>query len=413
MTFPLIASLIIPTMNRAETLSSTLDSLLTCQEIERCELIFLDDGSTDDTLDILNTFKKENVNLQIQIYSDGHKGVAAQRNRACAAAISPVLIFAADDIRPASTSWISDHIHLHTLHPEPEFAVLGKITWPSRHVLPTNSVMTTVQGRGGEQFGYADLQSNSYVDWRFFYTSNLSIKKNLVADWQKDGFDESFPEINFEDIEFAYRLYSKNMLRIFYSSVPTAHHYQEMTVLQFCKRQRMAGRMAKHFVSLHQELKPLLLPNVHHVGNKENISIILRLISGLKAYTEWLELSGYLGTEAWHTDLLHSVFLIEFQLGVLDASYEFDSEECSNFLEMILRTNLVSLNRNIGLTLFGTNLKFDPSNQVNSNEKVKKFKVGFITLSLSQKTFQKLLQRRIVLRIFLLLKKSNLVARVS
>jgi glycosyltransferase involved in cell wall biosynthesis len=413
MSLTTVASLIIPTMNRSETLRLTLDSLLTCRDIERCELIFLDDGSTDDTSEVLSAFKEKNRGLQIRIYSDGHKGVAAQRNRACSGAVGPILIFAADDIRPLSTSWISDHIYLHALHPEPEFAVLGKITWPSHHVLPTNAVMATVQGRGGEQFGYADLQSNSFVDWRFFYTSNLSVKKNLVTDWQTDGFDETFPEINFEDIEFAYRLYSKNKLKIFYSSVPTALHHQEMSVLQFCKRQRMAGRMAKHFVTLHGELAPLLLPKVHHSGIKENISIILRLISGLKAYVEWLEISGYLGTEEWHTDLLHCVFLIEFQMGTLDASYEFSSEECSNFLEMILRTNLDNLNRSIGFTLFGTNLRFDPSHQVNSNQKVKKFKIGFIKISLSRKAFQKLSQSKMILKIFLTLKRSNLIAKIS
>jgi hypothetical protein len=251
------------------------------------------------------------------------------------------------------------------------------------------------------------------VDWRFFYTSNLSVKKNLVADWETDGFDLSFPEINFEDIEFAYRLYSKSKLKIFYSSVPTALHHQDMSVLQFCKRQRMAGRMAKQFVALHEELKPLFIPKANYTGDKENISIILRLISGLKAYAEWLEFSGNLGTEEWHKDLLHCIFLIEFQMGILDASYEFSSEECSNFLEMILRTNLLNLNRSIGFTLFGTNINFDPSTKINTNASVKKFKIGFFKIALSQKTIQKLFRRRMILRIYLILRNSNLIAKVS
>ena len=393
------------------TLESTLLELSKCDGIDESEIILCNDGSLDSTLVAIQKFKLENPSIFVTVYSDGHRGVAYQRNRAAASALGQVLIFGSDDIRPLNRTWIVDHLNLHIMQPDNEFAVLGKMTWPSSNILPTNAVMATVQGRGGEQFGYADLQANTYLDWRFFYTSNLSVKKNLVNNWITDGFSLDFPELNFEDIEFAYRLYSKGKLRLFYSSIPTGLHFQDMKVLQFCNRQRTAGRMAVKFVQIHPELEQLLTPVAGKVGDPNNISIIFRLIDGLQAYVEWLELSGYLGTEEWHTDLLHSLFHIYFCLGILDETAPSNSNSLSNELEGLLRENLSRLSRNVGYSVFGGLVNFDPSIGSKQQGKINrsKFKVGPLTISLSPKIVQRIISNKKILHLAIILRRSNFV----
>jgi glycosyltransferase involved in cell wall biosynthesis len=406
-------SIIIPTKDRMSTLESTLFELSKCEGIDETEIILCNDGSTDSTFEVIQDFIAANPSISVTVYSDGHHGVAFQRNRAATSALGQVLIFGSDDIRPLNKTWILDHLNLHAMQPDNDFAVLGKMTWPSSKILPTNAVMATVQGRGGEQFGYADLQANTYLDWRFFYTSNLSVKKSLVNNWSTDGFSLVFPEINFEDIEFAYRLYSKGKLRLFYSSVPTGLHIQDMKVLQFCNRQRTAGRMAVKFVQIHPELEQILTPMSGNVGDPINISIILRLIDGLQAYAEWLELTGYLGTEEWHTDLLHSLFHIYFRLGILDESSAMNSKKLSNELEALLRQNLLNLSKNIGYTVFGNQFNFDPSIESKYVGKIKtsKFKVGPITVALSPNTIHRIINSRRLLRIATLLRSKNFLKK--
>jgi glycosyltransferase involved in cell wall biosynthesis len=408
-------SIIIPTKDRAQTLEGTLFELSKCAGIENTEIVLCNDGSTDDTAIIIQEFIEANPSIRVTVYDDGHHGVAFQRNRAAESALGQVLIFGADDIRPLSDTWVVDHLRLHILQPATDFAVIGKMTWPSSNLLPTNAVMATVQGRGGEQFGYADLHANTYLDWRFFYTSNLSLKKSLIGSWLTEGFSLDFPEINFEDIEFAYRLQSAGRLRIFYSNVPTGLHFQDMKVSQFCNRQRTAGRMAVKFVQIHPELQQLLTPVSGNIGDPDNISIVLRLIDGLQAYLEWLELTGYLGTEEWHTDLLHSLFHVYFRLGILDEISGLDSSKLSNELEALLRQNLLNLGRNIGFTILGNMVNFDPSTKSRQNKTFskKRYKIGPFTLSISPESIHKVMNNTRLLRLAMLLQRKNLVKRAE
>ena len=39
-----------------------------------------------------------------------------------------------------------------------------------------------------------------------FYSSNVSLKKSIVDDWSRHGYDETFSEYGYEDAELAFRL---------------------------------------------------------------------------------------------------------------------------------------------------------------------------------------------------------------
>ncbi len=69
-----LVSVIIPTFNRAWALEKAVDSVL-AQDYEAIEIIVIDDGSTDNTLDLL-----EGYGNKIQVLSQENKGVSAARN---------------------------------------------------------------------------------------------------------------------------------------------------------------------------------------------------------------------------------------------------------------------------------------------------------------------------------------------
>jgi glycosyltransferase involved in cell wall biosynthesis len=87
---PLI-SVIIPTYNRGWIIKEAIDSVL-AQDFKDFELIVIDDGSTDNTLDILNSFE-----CKIKVLRQNNRGVSAARNRGIAAASGRLIAFLDSD----------------------------------------------------------------------------------------------------------------------------------------------------------------------------------------------------------------------------------------------------------------------------------------------------------------------------
>ena len=65
-------TIILPSKDRAKVLHDTLIELSKCEKIDDCELILCDDGSNDETLQVMEKFKVANPNLSVIIFSDGH-----------------------------------------------------------------------------------------------------------------------------------------------------------------------------------------------------------------------------------------------------------------------------------------------------------------------------------------------------
>ncbi len=203
-TTPASLSVVIPTHNRSALLRETLELCQRHSEKLDIEFIVVDDGSRDETATVLAEMAKRYSNIVYRSVENGGPGRA--RNIGASLATKEVILFLGDDIQPYNSDFFETHTNLHRTYPSNRFAVLGKCVWPDNNKLTINQVMRHIQGRGGEQFGYADFVPYSFIDWRFFYTANVSIKRNLVGDWLTEGFSPKFSLYGFEDTEFAYRL---------------------------------------------------------------------------------------------------------------------------------------------------------------------------------------------------------------
>ena len=88
-------SIILPTFNNQDTISKTILSVKN-QKFKFWELIIIDDGSTDNTLRIINNFKKNDS--RIKVIHAQHGGAAKARNIGLDAAIGGYIAFIdADD----------------------------------------------------------------------------------------------------------------------------------------------------------------------------------------------------------------------------------------------------------------------------------------------------------------------------
>jgi glycosyltransferase involved in cell wall biosynthesis len=86
-----VVSVIIPTFNRGWVLKDAIDSVL-LQEFEDFELIVVDDGSTDNTKDILDSFKEKIIVLR-----QSNRGVSSARNAGVAKASGEFIAFLDSD----------------------------------------------------------------------------------------------------------------------------------------------------------------------------------------------------------------------------------------------------------------------------------------------------------------------------
>lgn len=88
-------SVVIPTFNRESLVGSTLESVA-AQESGDWELVVVDDGSTDGTLDVVGRFAARFPN-RVRVLRQDHRGCAAARNRGAEAATGDYLAFLDSD----------------------------------------------------------------------------------------------------------------------------------------------------------------------------------------------------------------------------------------------------------------------------------------------------------------------------
>jgi GT2 family glycosyltransferase len=245
------ASVIIPTRNKARYLSLTLSSLARQTEARSSEVIVVDDGSDDNTREIVAANRAD---LALTYIRRAHQGRAAARNAAIRAARGDVLIFCDDD-RITHPTFVADHLAAHantTTHTDAPRVVLGRqraiLTLWSRDlpIAPSDIARLIVRrpdiaktlaeptatlveaGALGEAFEatiatfeldepwwerhvaplvtiYGPALEGFAFPWTTAATGNLSAPRTLVE--QVGLFDESFVGWGLEDTDLHFRLH--------------------------------------------------------------------------------------------------------------------------------------------------------------------------------------------------------------
>ncbi len=248
---PLI-SVVIPTFNRRQALQLVLDGYEQQQPTDLSfELVVVDDGSTDDSQELLASVRPERYRLRVLRQSNA--GPAAARNLALPEVEGDLVLFTGDDIEP-HTRLLAEHVAGHEQDSDSGKAILGLTRWPEGVRL--TATMRHVDGVGAQQFSYHYFVDGQEYDFRHFYTSNVSLRRRML-ELEPEGFCTDFPAAAFEDAEFAYRL-SMHGLRIRYRAAAVAFHHHRYQVDGFFGRQRRCGEMAAQLYDKHPALKKWL-----------------------------------------------------------------------------------------------------------------------------------------------------------
>src|SRR5258708_5978665 len=239
-------SIVIPTYNRLDMLRRVLDALDRQEVAPEFEVVVIDDGSTDDTAKVIGErAAAQSGRLLFRSQANGGPGTA--RSHGVSLASGRFIVFIGDDTVPESR-FLAEHARVHRESgDDPLVACLGYTGWPPAE--PVTAFMDYINDYG-LQFGYKLIHDGAVVPFNFFYTSNISIERQLLVD---HPFDTIFPSAAWEDIELAYRRDAKG-LKIRYNAGAVTRHYHAMTIDSFARRQYTVGKSGAIFYRKHPEL---------------------------------------------------------------------------------------------------------------------------------------------------------------
>jgi glycosyltransferase involved in cell wall biosynthesis len=239
---------VIPTYNRADALITCL-SHLERQTIHEFEVVIVDDGSADGTSERIAQFQR-GTTLRLRYVRQPNSGPARARNLGISMLRTPICLIMGDDIL-ASPDFVATHLRLHQRRPEIQVAGLGLTRWSETGQSVTKFMRWL--DASGMQFSYGDLSSGVKPDWRHFYTSNLSVKTELL---RRYPFDEAFPYAACEDMELGYRLQSQHGLELVFIEDAIAYHLHPTSFRAACQRMVKVGLAQQILFRLWPELRP-------------------------------------------------------------------------------------------------------------------------------------------------------------
>lgn len=264
----LFFSVIIPTYNRLPILRKCLAALS-----QQClspphtyEVIVVDDGSTDKTLSWLHA----QAFPQLQHYCQSHQGPAAARNLGLQMARGDTIVFIDSDL-VVTESFLQSH---------------AKALKAAQQQLGHDRLFT--YGHVIQTCNFADPTATPYklsdYSAAYFATGNVAIARQWLE--QAGGFDSSFQQYGWEDLELGVRLQQLG-LKLVKAPKAVGYHWHPPFSLdqlpQLIEQEQQRGRMGAQFYLKHSTLTVKMMVQ---------LTICHRLLWGL------LTLQGHLNEQS-------------------------------------------------------------------------------------------------------------------
>jgi len=230
----LTISIIVPFYNAGDYIKDCAESLLS-QEYPSSdyEIIFVDNNSTDSSVDIVKNYPR------IKVLSESKQGSYAARNRGIKEAAGQIIAFTDPDC-VVSPDWLSEVEK--TMSNLSVLIVLGQVLMSNN-----SSLLSMIQDYGNEKniYTFGSNDGNRY----FGHTNNMAVRRDLFNDIglfveRKRGADTIF-------VHSVVNMYSSQAVS--YSESMTVRHMEIRGPLDYYKKAFIYGRsriMYKHIASI-------------------------------------------------------------------------------------------------------------------------------------------------------------------
>lgn len=237
------------TYNRAALLERVLEACFDqTVEGDAYEVVLVDDGSADETPAVVERARSRATCSFIAI-RQSNRGLAGARNAGIARANGARIIFIDDDVLPLP-NFVQEHLRSHAAHPS---AIVrgGAIEVERLDELPPPI------------WSIKDYSGN------YFWTTNVSVPLATIR--AVGGFDESFSEYGWEDIDVGLRLRAAGIKAVF-NPLALVYHFKprpRASNLDAMLRQaRAKARTAAALVRLHPHWRAYLATGINPVQRR-------------------------------------------------------------------------------------------------------------------------------------------------
>ncbi|MBL7160152.1 MAG: glycosyltransferase [Candidatus Aenigmarchaeota archaeon] len=213
-------SVIVPVYNSGKYIQKTIEALLE-QDFRDFEIILVDDGSTDETLDIIEDFTK---NKKIKLIKQKHAGPARARNNGAKKSSGDILLFTDSDCAPLR-NWIREMV----------------LPFKNEEIAGVQGTCKTSQTAFMSKFVQFEIE-HEYEKMRngFKKSGNIDFIGAYSAAYRKKiflkegGFNESFKTSSGEDAELSFRLSEKGY-KFFFNPNAIVFHKHPDSLLKYLK----------------------------------------------------------------------------------------------------------------------------------------------------------------------------------
>ena len=223
-------SVVIPTYNRLPILQKCLQAMEAQDFTQPYEIVVVDDGSTDGTVEFLQSHRHEFPHLRLLLQS--HEGAAIARNTGIDLATGDTIVFIDSDL-VVTPIFLS--AHAQALENSDRAFTYGLVINTSDFENPT-SAKVKIQD----------------ISTAFFATGNVAIAKHWLIEAGK--FDTSFRQYGWEDLELGVRLKSLGLKLVKCPAAIGYHWHPAFTIDQLPRLvdvEAQRGRMGIVFYQKH------------------------------------------------------------------------------------------------------------------------------------------------------------------
>lgn len=209
------ASVIIPTYNRAGRIGYCLEALRNQDCVQAFEVIVVDDGSSDDTSQVLARYR------EVRVVSQANAGPAAARNHGVREAFGEIILFTDDDCEPFP-NWLTEMLKPFD---DPDVVGAKGIYGTRQPELLARFVQIEYEDR------YRMMARQATID--FIDTYSAGFRRDRFI--ESGGYDPSFPVACCEDSELSYRMSARGW-RMIFAQTAIVWHQHPATLRSYLRR---------------------------------------------------------------------------------------------------------------------------------------------------------------------------------
>jgi glycosyltransferase involved in cell wall biosynthesis len=290
---PYELAVVVPTRDRRPILLETLARLDAQVADLPVEIIVVDDGSSDGSAEAAADLAA-GARSSIEVVSQEPAGPARARNVGLGKTASATCLFLGDDIWPRP-GLVARHLEFHRRRPQVDAAMLG-LTVPADSL--ADSEFIGWLHSSGVQFGYRSLRPGDQVPASCFWTSNVSVKTDLLS--RVGGFDEAFRQPACEDAELGVRL-ARSGMNLSFDPLAVGEHFHPTDLTRTLERMRMVGESFRLLSDRAPELPMPRRPGLRHRVKAVGLTVLYRagLRPRLVRHATWRFLCDEVQREAY------------------------------------------------------------------------------------------------------------------